>query len=182
MRTAHNVSDDTLIKAGHRLLSALFASYDFPLFFRDDDPDPLHDFLQFEHEEISENLLTISAISRALDDEVGRLEAIEPNFPKGVGWLQTQGANQEPLCIRDACNKIIHAKVVKYDFAWIEENPIWGKWYKDQGFEVRKQYKAPAVNLEGEHQSGKKWSARVELSRSYWRCHYATCGNGNWPR
>lgn len=43
-------------------------------YFRDDDPDPLHDFIQFDHEEISENLLTISAISRALDDEVGRLE------------------------------------------------------------------------------------------------------------
>lgn len=163
MRTAHSVTDSTLIKAGHRLLCALFAAYDFPIFYRDDDPDPLDDFRQFEDEEISENLLTLVAISRACDDELDTLAAIEPNFPNGVGWLKLEGSEKKPLTIREACNKVIHAKLVKYDLAWVEENPIWGRWYKDQDFEVKNRYKAPAVKLEGEHQSGKKWEARVEL-------------------
>jgi hypothetical protein len=32
MRTAHNITDASLIKAGYRLLSSLFVAYDFPIF------------------------------------------------------------------------------------------------------------------------------------------------------
>lgn len=163
MRTAHNITDTTSIKAGYRLLCFLFAAYDFPVFRRDDDPDPLDNFLQYSDEEISENLITLAAIARACDDELGILKNVEPNFPKGVGQLTPEGERSETLTIREACNKIIHAKVVEYDLTLSEENPIWGQWFKAQGYEVRNQYKTPALKLEGEHQNGKKWVARVEL-------------------
>ena len=163
MRTAHNISDTTSIKAGYRLLCSLFAAYDFPVFRRDDDPDPLDDFLQYSDEDISENLITLAAIARACDDELETLNSIEPNFPKGVGQLNSEGEESKPLTIREACNKIIHAKVVEYDFAWSEENPIWDQWFKAQGYKVKNQYKAPALKLEGTYKNGKKWVARVEL-------------------
>jgi len=163
MRTAHSITDATSIKAGYRLLCSLFAAYDFPVFYRDDDLDTLDDFLQYSDEEISENLITLAAITRACDDELGILKNIEPNFPEGVGLLKPEDESDKPLTIREVCNKIIHAKVVKYDFKYSEENPIWGQWYKDQGYDVKKQYKTPALQLEGEHQNGKKWKARVEL-------------------
>lgn len=163
MRTAHCITDATSIKAGYRLLCSLFAAYDFPVFRRDDDPDPLDDFLQYSDEDISENLIKLAAIARACDDELGILKNIEPNFPKGIGQLILEGEKSKPLTIREACNKIIHAKVVEYDFAWSEENPIWGQWFKAQGYEVKNKYKTPALRLRGEHQNGKQWTARVEL-------------------
>ncbi|HZV98469.1 MAG TPA: hypothetical protein VFF74_05725 [Methylophilaceae bacterium] len=163
MRTAHSITDSTSIKAGYRLLCSLFAAYDFPVFYRDDDPDPLDAFLQYSDEDMSENLITLAAIARACDDELGALTKIEPNFPKGVGKLIHEGEKSKPLTIREACNKIIHAKVVEYDLAWSEENPIWYEWFKAQEQEVKNQYKTPALKLEGAHQNGKKWVARVEL-------------------
>ena len=163
MRKAHNITDATSIKAGYRLLCSLFAAYDFPTFYRDDDQDPLDSFLQYADEEMSENLVTLAAIARACDDELGILKEIEPNFPNGVGLLKSEGKADQPLTIREACNKIIHAKVVTYDFAWSKENPIWGKWFKDRDIEDSNKYKTPALELEGEHQNGNKWSARVDL-------------------
>lgn len=163
MRTAHYFTDATSIKAGYRLLCSLFVEYDFLSFYRDSDPDPLDDFLQYSDEDRSENLITLAAIVRACDDELGTLKDIEPNFPNGVGWLRPDHQKETPLTIREACNKIIHAKVVKYDYAWAEENPIRGQYFKDHGYEDHKKYKTPALQLEGEHQTGHKWTARVEL-------------------
>ena len=71
MRTAHTITDATSIKAGHRLLCSLFSTYDFPVFYRDSDPDPFDSFLQYSDEVISENLFTLAAIARACDDELG---------------------------------------------------------------------------------------------------------------
>jgi hypothetical protein len=163
MRNAHSISGTTTIRTGYRLLSFLFAAYDFPIFTRDNDPDPLDTLLQYQDEELSENLIKLAAIARACDDELHILAGIEPNFPNGVGFLMHDGVAEQPLTIREACNKIIHAKVVNYDFAWSDENPIWGAWYRAHGYEVERRYKAPALQLEGMRQNREKWSARVEL-------------------
>lgn len=163
MRTAHSITDSTTIKIGYRLLSYIFAAYDFPVFNRDSDPDPLDDLLQYLDEEISENLITLAAVARACDDELGILASIEPNFPNGVGSLSPMEEDSKPLTVREACNKIIHAKVVEYDLAWADENPIWGHWYKSQGHEVKNKYKTPALKLKGANKNGKEWEARVEL-------------------
>lgn len=163
MRASHSITGVTSIKHGYRLLCALFAAYDFQLLYRDSDPDPLDDFLQFADEEKSENIISLSAIARASDDELGSLAQIEISFPNGVGWLRQEGESQITLSIREACNKIIHAKTVKYDLAWSEENPVWGQWYKAQGLEVKDKFKAPALELNGCHISGKTWEARIEL-------------------
>lgn len=163
MRTGHLLSETPAKKAGYRLLCALFAAYDFPALRRDDDPDPLDSFLEFQEEEMSEDLIKLAAICRACDDELGILMSLESNFPEGVGELVINGGEIEPLSIREACNKIIHARSVIYDFAWSEENPIWERWFKSQGYQVRNKYKVPALKLTGHQVNGREWIARVEL-------------------
>lgn len=63
MRSGHLITEEPIIKIGHRLLCIIFSAYDFESLYRDPDsrtrdPDPLDDFRQFEENEISECLLT----------------------------------------------------------------------------------------------------------------------------
>ena len=162
MKSGHFITDASLIKVGHRLLSCLFAAYDYDLLRRDDDPDPMDDFRQFEEEDISEWILNLAAIARVKDDELGTLKTIEPNFPSGVGVLE-EGGKTVALSIREACNNVIHATAVQYEFGWADENPIWGRWFRAQGCEIKGKYKAPALVLEGTRQNGIPWKAKVEL-------------------
>ncbi|MEZ0173990.1 MAG: hypothetical protein AB9Q20_06710 [Candidatus Reddybacter sp.] len=169
MRSGLLINDEPLVKLGHRLLCLFFAAYDFDIFYRDvneepcmRDPDPLDDFRQFEENEISETLLTLAALSRACDDEHGLLGEADNAFPQGVGTLTTDKA-VDPLSLREACNKIVHAKSLVYDLAKGTENPIWGKWYKDQGHSFTGDFKAPAVVIKGARQNGVAWEARIEL-------------------
>lgn len=161
MRQAHFTTDDSLVKAGHRFLASVFAAYDFDILRRDDDPDPLDDFRRYEDEDRSEALITLAAVSRVTDDEMKTLDGANAAFPDGVGYLQ-QADKRAALTVREACNKIIHATKVQYDFAWSEENPLWSKWYRTHGHNVKGRYKAPALMLEGA-KWGNDWIARVEL-------------------
>ena len=168
MRSGLLINNEPLIKLGHRLLCMFFAAYDFESFYRDQDkpmlrdPDPLDDFRQFEENEISEILLTLAALSRACDDEYGLLGMADGALPQGVGTLTTD-KGIEPLTLREACNKIVHAQSLVYDLAKGTENPIWGKWYKNQGHTVTGDFKAPAIIIKGSRRNGKPWEARIEL-------------------
>ncbi len=163
MRTSHFITDETTVKSGYQLLSLLFAAYDFDDLYRDSDPDPLDDLLQYQDELISEKLVSLSALARVCDDEMDVLKSIEANFPEGVGTLTPENNETIPLSIREACNKVIHANSIKYDFAWSDENPIWSRWYSDQGIDNKGEYKTPALVAGGERQNGNKWDARIEL-------------------
>ena len=69
----HFISDERLIRLGHQLLCTLFAAYDFPSLYREEfpyhDPDPLDDLRSLEDSDLSEQLVMISALARANDDE-----------------------------------------------------------------------------------------------------------------
>lgn len=167
MKTGLQINDEPLVKLGHRLLCLFFSAYDFEVFYRDldpplRDPDPLDDLRQFEESEISETLLTLAALARACDDEYGILETSGKVFPNGVGTLTTD-KGVVPLTLREACNKIVHAKSVVCDLAKGTENPIWGKWYKDQGHVVTGEFKAPAMIIKGTRQNRAAWEARIEI-------------------
>ena len=167
MRSGHLINNEPIIKLGHRLLCSLFAAYDFEDFYREPDPklrdpDPLDDFRQFEDNEMSENLLTLAALARACDDESNQLANAGRSFPNGVGTLTTL-KKVISLTLREACNKVIHANSVRYELARRPENPIWGKWYKDQGHAVSKDFKVPAIILHGTQQNGESWEARIEM-------------------
>jgi hypothetical protein len=157
----HSISNATLIKAGHRVLCIAFSLYEWEGLRRDSDPDPLDDLLQFEDEDLSESLLSLSVLARAIDEELKILEVTAKAFPDGVGTLTSKGATS-PLTPREGCNKVIHATKTGIDLAFVDRNPIWEKWYRSQGHDVVGNFKAPAVLLEGT-QYREQWVARLEL-------------------
>jgi hypothetical protein len=158
----HLISDAQLVKAGHRILCIAFAMYEWTRLRRDDDPDPLDKLLEFEEEELTEELLKLSALARANDDRLKILDHATKAFPDGVGTITSKGETKS-LSAREACNKIIHARKVRMDFAESDKNPIWENWYRFQGHAVRDNFKVPALLLDGTHFNGVRWKARVEL-------------------
>jgi len=177
----HFISDDRLIRLGHQLLCALLAAYDFPDLYRDrgdyphHDPDPLDDLRSLEDSDFSENLVMLSALARANDDERQTLEAVEKVLPNGVGTLEENGTNK-PLTPREACNKIIHAKTISYQLDWSEEHPVWNKFYERQRAVVKGKFKNPRITATGTTQSGREWKAEINainfllgVSTEYWK-------------
>lgn len=167
MRSGLIINNEQLIKLGHRLLCLFFSAYDFETLYRDSDPqlrdpDPLDSFRQYEDDEISETLLTLAALARASDDEYGLLKTASSVFPDGVGTLKTD-KGVEPLTLREACNKIIHAESFTCELAKTTENPIWKKWYQVQGYEVKGDFKAPAIIISGTSQNEKVWAACIQV-------------------
>jgi hypothetical protein len=161
MNNGHFISDDMLVRAGYGLLTSVFAAYDLNDLRRDSDPDPLDDLRRFEDEVQTGRLITLAAVARVLDDDTKQLDGASSAFPGGVGWLEVSGRRTH-LSIRDACNKIIHARAILYDLSWADENPLWGRWYAAFGHDVRGKFKAPALELSGSRGSS-EWRARVEL-------------------
>jgi len=159
---AHLISDAQLIKAGHRVLCIAFAAYEWDALRRDDDPDPLDGLLEFEDEELSEELLKLSALARANDDASNILDQSGETFPGGVGVVISSDKTS-PLSPREACNKLIHARKMKWDLARSIKHPIWETWYESRGYSVRGDFKTPALLLEGEHFKTGPWKARLEL-------------------
>jgi hypothetical protein len=172
----HLISDAQLAKSGHRVLCIAFAVYEWGALCRDDDPDPLDFLLQFEDEELSEELLKLSALARAKDDVRNTLDESAKSFPNGVGTL-TSGGKTVSLAPREACNKIIHARKMRLNLARSDKNPIWDKWYESQGQSVRKDFKIPSLLLEGEHFQTGPWTARLELVQFV----YAVALTDIWP-
>lgn len=159
-KQGHFISNEALIKTGYRVLSFLYATYEWDGLHRDSDPDEIHDLCQFEENEIAENLVSLAALARACDDESGGLKRFDKQRPEGVGYLIVD--SKSPLTAREACNKIIHATKIKYVLHLTKRNPIYDSWYKKQGLKIKGNYKAPALILNGEKYS-KPWKARVEV-------------------
>jgi hypothetical protein len=161
------ITDEPLVKLGHRLLCLFFSAYDFETLYRDldprtRDPDPLDDLRKFEDSEIQETLLTLAALARACDDQYGHLESGNSIFPQGVGTLTTRKGTKS-LTLREACNKLIHAKFIKFDLARDNRNVIWDNWYRNKGYTVTGDYKVPAVIVEGCRSNGDTWQARINI-------------------
>jgi len=156
---AHVLSDDTLKRIGYRLLCSVYAEYEWPNLRRDSDPDVLDSFLEHSDEEISELLVSLAALARAADDALDTLAQLEKTFPQGVGTLLINDT-KTVLSLRQACNKIIHAKTSRWDFAVEERNPLYDAYFKAQGMDVRGSYKNPKAIISGEDRGG-TWEATL---------------------
>ena len=187
----HTISETTLIKAGHRILFIAYAFYELDILRRDHDkdPDPLDELLKFVDEDLSESLLTLASLARAVDDERGTLGLTAEGFPDGVGTLAIKG-KVIPLSPREACNKVIHAASLSIDLVYTNRNPIWDRWYRSQGHDITGKYKSPILLLEGSHFKDGSWSARLEvvplvyalaLSLNDWKWNTAGDSNGEKP-
>lgn len=116
--------------------------------------DPLESLQkEFFTDEVSRILLQTSIVVRILDDE---LEADpEEKAPRHCGTLeQPSGQTPKPLTLREACNKLIHARKINFDIelvSWELANPLLGvSWVQPRTF------------LYGYHQ-GIEWKATIEV-------------------
>jgi len=73
------------------------------------------------------------------------------------------GAKSKPLSLRDACNKIIHAKQLHFDVEVVDR------------FEVSRNFLNPFVYLYGE-KGGAKWKCYIEVLKYIEGGHIALSG------
>jgi hypothetical protein len=143
------------------LLCAVYAEYEWRTLRRDDDPDVLDEFLAESDTTITEMLVTLASLARAADDATDILAHVGKEFPHGVGALRA-GDKEQPLTPREACNKVMHAEAMKWDLATSETNPLYERYYRRQGWEVRGSFKAPRFTLAGKYRE-QAWEADLEV-------------------
>lgn len=158
---AHLLSDDTLRGIGYRLLCSIYAEYEWKSLRRDDDPDVLDDFLADSDSEISQLLVSLAALARASDDALDTLSNVAKVFPHGVGTLRTE-SSEAPLSPREACNKILHAQALRWEFQSSERNPLYENYYRSRGADVKGAFKRPVMIISGELR-GKAWEAALDV-------------------
>jgi hypothetical protein len=132
----------------HRLLALFLASKHFAA-LRTNYPgegfDPIYKIQEVEEDEITRLLLTLAITARVIDDREDRAFTL---VGSNCGQLERQGENKEVeiLDLREACNKIIHAKKIRGD---VEEDGA-------------QTYLNPFIYLYGE-QNGTGWRATIDI-------------------
>ena len=109
---------------------------------------------EFEQSEIEHLIIQIATLIRVYDDQIRKLPGIkvENIYNPDVGELYSEfkKRNKEALRLREACNKIIHAKTIKYEIE--KKSTIWQSYLK------------PFIYLYGE-KNRKKWKAVLDIKR-----------------
>lgn len=105
----------------------------------------------YEDGEASRLLISVAIMIRSQMDARGpRPASIDPNRGKVMGNLSTEGKRRQPLGLRDACNKIIHATGVNFPC----------RKAKKPG----RTYLGPKVELEG-FQGDIRWRAVLDVMK-----------------
>jgi hypothetical protein len=108
--------------------------------------DPILHLEQFEDDEITRILLSCAITARVVDDrENGDLSRLAG--PVGL-LAEPVDAPAGPLTLREACNKIIHAKKRRFDVEHTEE---------------MQPYVNPTIYLYGLRSSGGEWKATLDV-------------------
>ena len=157
----HVISDTTRRRIGYQLLCAVYAEYEWRTLRRDDDPDVLDELLVDSGTDITESLVALASLARAADDATEILTYVGMEFPHGVGVLRS-GGKEQPLTPREACNKVMHARTMRWDLATSETNPLYERYYQRHGWAVRGSFKAPRFLFSGER-GGQAWEADLEV-------------------
>lgn len=134
----------------HRMLAIFLASPVFAKLRKGNGErwEAIDHLQQFEEDEITRILLSSAVTARVVDDrEGGALNNLAG--PCGVLAETRAGTtNEVPLTLREACNKIIHAKKIRFD---VEET------------EERQPYINPTIYLYGTRSNGAEWRATVDI-------------------
>ena len=116
-REGHFPKTETTILELYRLVVIFLASKNFAAHrngYPGEGHDPIYQLQGCEEDEITRILLVLAITARVIDDREGHVyEMVGTN----CGRLQRNTANptSEELTLRDACNKIIHAKKIRLD-------------------------------------------------------------------
>jgi hypothetical protein len=132
----------------YRLLAIFLASKNFAKLCKNypgEGFDPIHKIQEVEEDEITRILLSLAITARVVDD---RENIVFEQVSAGCGTIQKDILSEEveTLDLREACNKIIHAKSVKYD---VEELNV-------------QIYLNPFIYLYGSFQ-GKQWRVNLDI-------------------
>lgn len=149
----HHPNTATAFLELHRLLSIIFASKSFAeLRVGNGEEWELIDHLQqFEDDEITRILLSVSITARVIDDRYNRAFDLVARDCGKLIETNKYGKAETGLSLREACNKIIHAKKVLFDVSETETS---------------QRYLNPIIHLHGERQKGQelqKWKAELDV-------------------
>ena len=112
----------------------------------EDEADPIWDLCSVAETEIARILVTSAVVARIADDQRGHVLLASPD-PCGSLCEDTGSQATMPLTLREACNKIIHAKQLQLDI----------KHTTKELYSIM-----PTVYLLGE-KNGKSWEAELDL-------------------
>lgn len=120
-KEGHLPRTETAMLELYRLMSTFLASKGFAdlrTHYPGEGHDPIYLLQECEEDEITRILLMLAVTARVIDDREGRIYDLVGGT---CGTLQkdVSKAFTEELTLREACNKIIHAKKIRFD---IEEN------------------------------------------------------------
>ena len=110
------------------------------------DEDPLWDLCSVAESEIARILVTSAVVARISDEQRG-FALLHAEDQCGELRKDNESEQSEPLILREACNKIIHAKEIQFDIKHSVKN-----YYSI----------VPVVYLFGE-KNGKTWEAKLDL-------------------
>ena len=134
----------------YRLVSIFLASPAFAKLRKGDGErwEAIPHLEEIGEDEITRILLSSAITARVVDDrEHGKMNQLAG--PCGVLSESVDGNTQEmPLSLREACNKIIHAKKIHFDVAHTEE---------------MQPYLNPTVYLYGSRSNGAQWKATLDV-------------------
>jgi len=158
-REGHFPKTETALLELYRLVAIFLASKNFAA-LRKGHPgeghDPVYELQECEEEEVTRILLVLAITARVIDDREGHVYEL---VGTDCGTLQrnTSHPAKETLTLREACNKIIHAKKVRLD---MEED--------DKG----QRYLNPYIYIYG-NQGEAEWKATLDVvlfAREYVTC------------
>ena len=138
------------------LLSLFFASPRIAEHCDDEVGCPFRQMLD-EHEEglITRLLIETAVLIRMKDDLFEQQHGIPADANKDIVgnlWLPATASQSEPLHLREACNKVVHAKLINFDVRL--EPHCW-----------HSRHLNPTVYIHGTNQRGIEWKAEVDITK-----------------
>lgn len=127
-REGHLPNTEVIVLDLHRLVTTFFSSQQLAELRTENAHDPIGWLQQYEEDEITRILLSTAITARIIDDRDGHyLDRVDTTCGELIEDLSTPDKNI-PLNLREACNKIIHAKKIHSDITEINYknhmNPI----------------------------------------------------------
>lgn len=146
----HHPNTEAVFLELHRLLAIILASKSFAeLRVGDGEKWEAIDHLQqVEDDEITRILLFVSITARVIDDRYDKALDLIAGDCGTLFNTDRNGTTKSGLSLREACNKIIHAKKVRFDVSETE---------------AKQRYLNPVIYLYGERQNGQAWKAVLDV-------------------
>lgn len=146
----HKPNTETAFLELYRLLAIIFASKSFAELRVGNGEvwEPIDHLEQFEDDEITRILLSVSITARVIDDRNNKVLDLVGRDCGTLIVTDDKGTTEIGLSLREACNKIIHAKKVRFDVSETE---------------ATQRYLNPIIYLYGERRRGQEWKAVLDV-------------------